>query len=141
MRGRVQVYPDSVLLLQEKLPFAPRCALFSASDALVNSAVRHGLSLVPFEYVLATQVPSRPPAPRRRPSGRCRPGPSGRCRPGPSGRCRPGPTVRSACAEARRGCVAPMLAAGPRSAEASQPACAGVRGLHSASRRARLPRL
>eukprot|EP00291_Cryptomonas_curvata_P000617 CAMPEP_0172180098 /NCGR_PEP_ID=MMETSP1050-20130122/17009_1 /TAXON_ID=233186 /ORGANISM="Cryptomonas curvata, Strain CCAP979/52" /LENGTH=1103 /DNA_ID=CAMNT_0012853103 /DNA_START=233 /DNA_END=3544 /DNA_ORIENTATION=+ len=51
-----KVYPDSVLLLQEKLPFAPRCALFSASDALVNSAVRHGLSLVPFEYVLATEV-------------------------------------------------------------------------------------
>ena len=44
------------MMLHEKMPFAPRCALFSASDALLNCAVRHGLSLVPFEYVLASEV-------------------------------------------------------------------------------------
>jgi len=46
-------YPGTVILKQEKMPFAPRVALFSAADVLVNSAVRHGLSLVPVEYVLA----------------------------------------------------------------------------------------
>lgn len=43
-------------MMHEKMPFAPRAALFSASDALVNCAVRHGLSLVPFEYVLASEM-------------------------------------------------------------------------------------
>lgn len=47
-------FPGSVLLLQEKMAFARRCALFSMSDLYCNSSVRHGLSLVPFEYVLAS---------------------------------------------------------------------------------------
>mmetsp|Transcript_6799 Transcript_6799/g.21261 ORF Transcript_6799/g.21261 Transcript_6799/m.21261 type:complete len:827 (-) Transcript_6799:67-2547(-) len=51
--------PGAVVLMLEKLAFAPRCALFSVSHALVNCAIRHGLSLVPFEYVLATEMPPR----------------------------------------------------------------------------------
>jgi len=49
-------YPGAVLMQHEKMPFAPRVALFSVADVLVNSAVRHGLSLVPVEYVLASQA-------------------------------------------------------------------------------------
>jgi hypothetical protein len=32
-------------MVYEKLPFAPRCALFSVCDVLVMASVRHGLSL------------------------------------------------------------------------------------------------
>jgi hypothetical protein len=39
-------FPGSVLMYYEKMPFAPRCALFSVCDALVMASVRHGLSLV-----------------------------------------------------------------------------------------------
>ncbi|EKX53322.1 hypothetical protein GUITHDRAFT_101025 [Guillardia theta CCMP2712] len=48
-----EAYPNAVLMLHEKMPFAPRVALFTIADVLVNSAVRHGLSLVPLEFVLA----------------------------------------------------------------------------------------
>ena len=47
-------YPGTILMLQEKMAFARRTALFSISDLYCNASIRHGLSLVPFEYVLAT---------------------------------------------------------------------------------------
>lgn len=51
------MYPSSLLLLREKMPFAPRVALFAAADVLLNSAVRHGLSLVPMEFVMSGTGP------------------------------------------------------------------------------------
>ncbi|EKX36313.1 hypothetical protein GUITHDRAFT_145880 [Guillardia theta CCMP2712] len=48
-------YPGSLMLLTEKMPFGPRCALFAQCDALVMASVRHGLSLVPFEFVLCNE--------------------------------------------------------------------------------------
>jgi len=47
-------FPGSLLMFYEKMPFAPRCALFSVCDALVMASVRHGLSLVPFELVMCS---------------------------------------------------------------------------------------
>lgn len=46
-------FPGAVLILKQKMSFTDRVALFSNADILVNCAVRHGLSLVPFEFVLA----------------------------------------------------------------------------------------
>jgi len=46
-------YPGSVVIMKQKMSFTDRVALFSNADILVNCAVRHGLSLVPFEFVLA----------------------------------------------------------------------------------------
>jgi len=46
-------FPGCILLLSEKMAFARRTALFSMSDMYCSSSIRHGLSLVPFEYVLA----------------------------------------------------------------------------------------
>jgi trehalose 6-phosphate synthase/phosphatase len=51
-------FPGCIMMIYEKLPFGPRTALFSVSDVLVNCAVRHGLSLVPFEYVLSSESPN-----------------------------------------------------------------------------------
>jgi trehalose 6-phosphate synthase/phosphatase len=36
-------FPGSLLMYYEKMPFAPRCALFSVCDALVMASVRHGV--------------------------------------------------------------------------------------------------
>ena len=47
-------FPGSLLMFYEKMPFAPRCALFSVCDCLVMASVRHGLSLVPFELVMCS---------------------------------------------------------------------------------------
>ena len=46
-------YPGAVVMMKKKMSFTERVALFSNADILVNCAVRHGLSLVPFEFVLA----------------------------------------------------------------------------------------
>ena len=46
-------YPGSIVIMKHKMSFTDRVALFSNADILVNCAVRHGLSLVPFEFVLA----------------------------------------------------------------------------------------
>ena len=45
-------YPGLVMLHERRMPFAERVSLFASSDMLVNAAVRHGLNLVPFEFVL-----------------------------------------------------------------------------------------
>ena len=37
---------------QRRMLFAERVSLFMSADMLVNAAVRHGLNLVPFEFVL-----------------------------------------------------------------------------------------
>jgi trehalose 6-phosphate synthase/phosphatase len=47
-------FPGSLLMFYEKMPFAPRCALFATCDVLVMPSVRHGLSLVPFELVMCS---------------------------------------------------------------------------------------
>ena len=39
-------------MYQRRMPFAERVSLFASADMLVNAAVRHGLNLVPFEFVL-----------------------------------------------------------------------------------------
>ena len=46
-------FPGAVVMIKQKMSFTDRVALFSNADILVNCAVRHGLSLVPFEFVLA----------------------------------------------------------------------------------------
>ena len=46
-------YPGAVVIRKQKMAFTDRVALFSNADILVNCAVRHGLSLVPFEFVLS----------------------------------------------------------------------------------------
>jgi len=54
LAGEIEgMYPGSIMMLQEKMAFARRTALFSVSDLYCNASMRHGLSLVPFEYVLA----------------------------------------------------------------------------------------
>jgi len=45
-------YPGLVLHYHRRMPFAERVSLFSCADMLVNSSIRHGLNLVPFEFVL-----------------------------------------------------------------------------------------
>ncbi len=45
-------HPGLVLYFEKRMPFAERTALFASSDVLVNSSLRHGLNLVPFEFVL-----------------------------------------------------------------------------------------
>lgn len=45
-------YPGLVVMYQRRMPFAERVSLFASADLLVNAAVRHGLNLVPFEFVL-----------------------------------------------------------------------------------------
>lgn len=47
-----QWYPGLVVMYQRRMPFAERVSLFASADMLVNAAVRHGLNLVPFEFVL-----------------------------------------------------------------------------------------
>lgn len=41
-----------VMYYQRRMPFAERTALFASADVLVNSSIRHGLNLVPFEFVM-----------------------------------------------------------------------------------------
>lgn len=45
-------YPGLVVMHQRRMAFAERVSLFASADMLVNAAVRHGLNLVPFEFVL-----------------------------------------------------------------------------------------
>lgn len=45
-------HPGLVLFYQRRMAFSERTALFRSADMLVNSAVRHGLNLVPLEFVL-----------------------------------------------------------------------------------------
>ena len=47
--------PGLVLYYQRRMPFAERTALFASSDVLVNSSIRHGLNLVPFEFVMCSK--------------------------------------------------------------------------------------
>jgi len=46
------IRPGLVTLFMRKMSFAERTALFSVSDVMVNSSVRHGLNLMPFEFIL-----------------------------------------------------------------------------------------
>ena len=45
-------HPGLVVVVNRRLEFAERVSLFASADMLVNAAVRHGLTLVPFEFVL-----------------------------------------------------------------------------------------
>lgn len=51
-----EAHPGLVLYYQRRMPFAERTALFASSDVLVNSSIRHGLNLVPFEFVMCSKV-------------------------------------------------------------------------------------
>jgi trehalose-6-phosphate synthase len=46
------MYPALVLLYERRMAFIERVSLFASADILVNAAVRHGLNLVPLEFVL-----------------------------------------------------------------------------------------
>jgi len=49
-------HPGLVRFYPRRMEFTERTSLFSVADVLVNSAVRHGLNLVPFEFVLCSQT-------------------------------------------------------------------------------------
>jgi trehalose 6-phosphate synthase/phosphatase len=49
-------FPYSVLLIFKKLPFNDRACLFRSATCFVKTSLREGLTLIPFEFVLANAV-------------------------------------------------------------------------------------